>query len=201
MLSGQDYPIAANKEIDTVFESDRSLSYIALADNSNMNLRYDIYYLNDIFDARHSTLLIKILVAGFIKIQFLLLKCGIRIRKRLPLNLYKGSNWWSLNRDAIKYVLSYIDNHPEIIKRFKYTLCCDEIFFHTILYNSPLRKKFLVTDNLRYVDWTSNGRGYPNVLDETDFDKIVSSGKLFCRKVVLPQSEALMTLIDKKIKD
>lgn len=41
--------------------------------------------------------------------------------------------------------------------------------------------KYGNTTDLRYVDW-SEGEDHPKILDESDYEKIMTSGKLFARK-------------------
>jgi len=47
-------------------------------------------------------------------------------------------------------VLDYIKTNPRIVSFFKYVFAVDEVFFQTILSNSPLRNT-LVDHNLRYI--------------------------------------------------
>lgn len=37
-----------------------------------------------------------------------------------------------MSREAIDYVVSFLDNNPSYEARFKYTNCCDEIFFRPL---------------------------------------------------------------------
>lgn len=57
-------------------------------------------------------------------------------------------------------------------------------FFHTIIFNSTSEKR-IITDNLRYVDWHRKPKNdtLPRVLDETDYERIISTSSLFCRKI------------------
>jgi hypothetical protein len=105
--------------------------------------------------------------------------------------LYGGSTWWSLNREALGYVLNYQEKNPFYLKRFRHTLCSEEFFFQSILLNSPLRQT-IKNNNFRYIDWIPRNGNNPAVLDETDFQKIKQSAALFARKIDYPISEILM---------
>ncbi|MDT0650829.1 beta-1,6-N-acetylglucosaminyltransferase [Autumnicola edwardsiae] len=105
--------------------------------------------------------------------------------------IYGGSTWWSLNRDALTYVLDYQEDHPSYLKRFRHTLCSEEFFFQTILLNSPFLES-INNNNLRYIDWTPRNGNNPAVLDETDYQKIAQSDALFARKFDYPVSCRLM---------
>ena len=109
------------------------------------------------------------------------------------------SQWMSLTPDAVKYMLHYLDSHPEVVRFFKLTWAPDETIFQTILYNSPFRSS-LVNDNLRYIDW-SKGQASPKVLTEEDLDRMLASGKLFARKFDLARFPAVIDKLDRKIQD
>ncbi len=73
------------------------------------------------------------------------------------------------------------------------------------MFNSILMEQHelpIVSNNdFRYVDWHPR-RAYsslPLVLNEEDYDDIVSSGMLFCRTVELGESDRLLEMLDHKI--
>lgn len=110
-----------------------------------------------------------------------------------------GWNWFSLKKDAVEYVLKYIEIHPEYCDLFKKTYCCDELFFTTILANATDQLQIVKNNSLRYIDWHPNRKvdyELPLILDERDYTKIVNSGMLFCRKVSDDKSKQLMDWID-----
>lgn len=111
-----------------------------------------------------------------------------------------GWNWFSLNKIAIRYILSYFNQYPEILNRLKYTDCADELIFNSILMKQNTIP--VISDNsFRYVDWHPK-RDYtslPLILNERDYDDIINSGMLFCRKVELGKSDTLLDMLDNKI--
>lgn len=196
LISGQDYPIHSNRYFDEFF-SYNTKSYIELDNKSPIEPRYMYYHLNGLMNVRcgfgeklkrHSLKLQKHLTVLF------------QIRKPLPMQPYKGSNWWSLHKNMIDYILIYINKHPEYLKRFQFTSCCDEVFFHTLLFNSKL-KGSIIEEDLRYYDWhrTYPKEQLPRVLSITDFDKIKCSNALFCRKIDNLLSHDLIEKIDKSL--
>lgn len=75
----------------------------------------------------------------------------------------------------------------------------DEIFFQTIVLNSPLAHT-VVNDDLRYLEWRDPAlAGGPAVLGEHDFRKIMSSSKLFARKFDMTQDAEILELIDAEV--
>lgn len=104
----------------------------------------------------------------------------LHIRRCLPnYSLWGGSVYCSLPNGAVEYCLNSIIA-KDLMKRLKNTTCGEEIFFQTVMMNSPYKDK-LVNDNLRYIDWSvQNG---PKVLDLSDIKKVCTEQFLFCRKV------------------
>lgn len=189
-ISGQDFPLVNNKIFDDYFEKHEKYSFVGIDKRSYAD-RYELYHLNDIIN-----------VASFPcnKIEGLLTKIQkpinkfIRLRKPIGIKVYKGSNWWSINKKMFEYIQCFLQNHKSYIDRFRHTSCCDEVFFHTIMFNSSL-KDYIITNNLRYVDWHPKNKhdSLPRVLDETDYETIIKTQSLFCRKID--------PIISKKIKD
>jgi len=111
--------------------------------------------------------------------------------RKMPGNLIPvgRSQWLTINSEAVKFILEYIEKHPEVTRFFKLTWAPDEIIFQTILYNSPF-KNSMVNNNLRYIDW-SEGKPSPKTLVEEDFIKLIKSDALFARKFDPAQSRIL----------
>ena len=72
---------------------------------------------------------------------------------------------------------------------FQKSYCGDEVYFHTIIYNSPFKENLNLDYGLtppemalRYIDWKT-GPDYPRILDDMDFDRMQKSNTLFARKV------------------
>ncbi len=193
LISGQDYPA---KSID-YFENklNQTKDYLEFfemphkpwGDDGGMS-RIEYYNLYDVFDAKRSNN----------KIQFFIaLQKKLRIKRSLPKEFpkfYGGSAWWSLTRDTLQYVLSYAKNNQKLFTRMKYTFAAEEIFFQTIIMNSAYADN-VINDNLRYIDWNSGRGGYPAVLDSSDFPEIISSNKLFARKIDTEIAKKLKRLL------
>lgn len=97
------------------------------------------------------------------------------------LKIRKGSQWVSITNDFAKYL---IKNESRILKMFKGVLCPDEIFIHTIIYNSPFKETIwdyenLKEQNIRKIDWE---RGNPYTWKSDDFKELIESGSFFARK-------------------
>ena len=69
---------------------------------------------------------------------------------------YGGSSWWCLTRECLTYIHGFIKENPDFFDYFKYVNLSEEIFFQTLILNSPF-KDSVVNDDLRCIDW-SDGR-------------------------------------------
>ncbi|MDB5256294.1 MAG: glycosyl transferase family protein [Chitinophagaceae bacterium] len=197
LISGQDFPIkdlAYFKSFATQSDRRDYLTYHKMPYKNwvhgGMN-RVEYYNFYDIFDAKKNAQWIVRFIAWQQKIGF-----KRRISSRVP-PLYAGDTWWSLTKETLQHVIDYTSKQPYLLNRMKYTFCAEEMYFQTVIMNSPYATN-VVNDNLRYIDWTS-GRSvspaHPAVLDNTDFDKMKNSTALFGRKFESPVSDKLKQML------
>lgn len=139
--------------------------------------RYNYYNLYDCINVRHGFNWVMNKYARLVQMV-----CGL---KRTPLpgivHIYSGSTYWSLTRNALQYVIDFSQQQPQLINRLKHTFCAEELYFQTVLLNSPF-KETILNKNLRYIDWSSDREG-PAILNESDVSDIIASSALFARKV------------------
>jgi hypothetical protein len=194
LISGHDYPIKSPEFFKGFYQRQGHMNFLEYfkvpfkgwGGNGGLD-RLEYFNLFDVFNYKSDTELRWINKA--LKIQR-----KIGFRRGFGINfpeIYGGSTWWSLNRDALAYILDYQKKHPSYLRRFRYTLCSEEFFFQTLLLNSPMGES-VSNNNLRYIDWTARNGNNPAVLDETDYQKIVASDALFARKFDYPVSYTLI---------
>jgi hypothetical protein len=181
LITAEDVPIKSKDSFLCLNKSKNYLEYFEMpiaswSGNGGFD-RINYFQLYDLFDAKKYK-------------QRLYIKKFVRLQKKInlkrsysdkhPKKLFGGSTYWSLNREALNYVVNY--PNKEFLKRFQFTFCAEEIYFQTILLNSPYARD-IVNNNLRYMNWASGSGGGPAYLDEGDFQAIISSDKYFARKV------------------
>ena len=71
------------------------------------------------------------------------------------LQAYIGSSWWALTSEACRYILDFPTAHQTAMKFFEKTWAPDEIFFQTVLANSPFAPQ--MRRKLTYADWSMGG--------------------------------------------
>lgn len=123
------------------------------------------------------------------------------LQRKLPNGFlpYGGSQWWTLTRDCVEWIVDFVTNNPEFLHFFRYTFIPDELFFQTLLLNSPFRKE-VVNDGLRYVDFSRANPTPPAVLLKQDFEFLRNgTDALFARKFDMNRDSEILDLIDREI--
>jgi hypothetical protein len=184
LLSGNCYPVRPLEEFRDYSRSHAGMNFlkmIPLASTRKLHerVRHFWFYQDLPVDGRKFTLVR--LARGLLQFAG---KLGRRSFAAIP-QWHFGSQWWALTPEAVGYLVS----HPleGAAKRFlRFSKAPDEIYFHTLLANSPLRHSVKrvsgsgVWDaaNLHLID-PSLSRWF----HAADCDEIVASDRWFVRKV------------------
>ncbi len=176
LISGQDLPIVSNESIIKFFRTHPDSEFLEFRKlpvrwwpYGGMD-RVMVYNLPDILGRRGN----QVLRAAQMMLPFR--------RKAIPGYPFFGcSQWVNITGNAVSYILELLESMP-ILERFRYTYCADEMFFQTLLMNSPFASK-CVNNNLRFMKWPKGVSG-PDILRRTDIDMISASTEtcLFARK-------------------
>jgi len=170
-ISGQDLPLKTNEHIIKELEELNGASLVKYRRASDGDLdRMRYYWENDTKNPifRYAIKIIR-------KLQRIL-----RIKRSLyPINVYyRHSMWFALHKNALRYVLEFLDKNPKYIKKLKYTTLIDEIWLATILVNSNIK---VLDKQSSFVNWTT-GPEYPRTLRMVDFEGVIKQDCLFARK-------------------
>lgn len=188
LISGQDLPLVTSNVISDFFSYNKKeyfeffkLPYCGWGDNGGLD-RVEYYHPKYLTRGRSSLLSKKInRLAHFLSRDFIKPIMNVFGKRSLDgLELWGGSNWMNLTSDCVKQMLDWIQDNPWYLKRFRFTRCADEIFFHTVILEK-CKGLEIVNDNLRYIDWET-GPEAPRILRVEDLDKMFRSQKLFARK-------------------
>lgn len=79
-------------------------------------------------------------------------------------------------------MLEYLETHPEYIQFFRRGVCVDEVFFSTLVRQSPFAENIL-NDHLRFMIWDNTFSGGPKALEKSDIETMRKSKCVFARKV------------------
>lgn len=210
-LSGQDYPLWSNEHITRWMESQQGTEFLSGIridkDEKSMQQQRAIYqsfrplfnlsFLSERMNTRLSIL--------YRKVMWMLGR-----RKRLTLmvdgeqwDLYKGADYWGISQQLASYIYNMYKSHPEIYRYFKDSFAPSETMMQTIAFNSAEWRK-------RCILWEGEYPGLAaltplhfiiydpiiKVMDETDYETLMASGKMFARKLRTGASDQLVALLD-----
>ncbi len=174
-LSGIDLPLKSQDYIHSFFAQLNGKECISFERIENVLDRVKYYYpMQDIVGRKPGKL------ADLLrKIQDFLL----RVQRKLKVNrirgreeqFHEGANWVSVTGNFAAYIVT---KKNFIRRNFRSTYCADELFVQTMVMNSPFKDN-IYTDTVRLIDWE---RGRPYTFTDSDYDELISSGKLFARK-------------------
>ncbi|WAC13619.1 beta-1,6-N-acetylglucosaminyltransferase [Dyadobacter pollutisoli] len=189
LLSGSDYPLKNPDEIHVFFQEHKGQNFmeyqLVMEEWTEAITRLTEYHLTDYsFPGKY-----------FVQ-KWMNRLLPSRQMPEHPVPVGR-SQWMSITLDAARYIIEYLRSHPGLVSFFRHTWAPDEIIFQTILYNSGFRDK-MVNYNLRYIDW-QNGKASPEILKESDLEKLLNSGALFARKFDMLNHPGILDQLDKKI--
>ncbi|GAB6012549.1 beta-1,6-N-acetylglucosaminyltransferase [Viscerimonas tarda] len=201
LITGHDFPVQSTAQFEAFREENEGKEFLEFNpfpyknwENGGLD-RISLFNIYDLIDGR--TGWGEKIAKGIIKLQK-----RLKIKRGFPNDfppLFGGSTYWSLSRNCIGYIFDYLRAHPRFLKRFNYSFCSEEVFFQTIIMNSPL-KEHVVNNNLRFIVWEKRNGNFPANLDESDYNDIIKSNALFARKFEYPVSESLVSRIENEFK-
>lgn len=207
-LSGQDYPLWSNQKIHQFFSRNIDREFIAgynLSNTENKDQLRKITHYHPFRDLkmRNQWIKNKIIVAS----RHLLSVIGMRRSKQVPINgvkrdVYFGSDYWAITLDCAKYVKRILETNKSLVRYFRTVFVPSELCLQTIVYNSPFAQRAMLYQGafpgvvrltpLHYLFYQTGVKH----LTMQDWQVLCESNKMFCRKVVSGESDALADEID-----
>lgn len=189
LLTGQDYPIKANRHIAEFFAAHPTSEFMEFfplprPEWQNQGL--------DRIENWHWQVLGRHLVIRPPR--------ALPVRRRLPdgLRPFGGSSYWCLTRECLEYVHGYVTAHASVVRFFRHVDVPDELFFQTIVLNSPFASR-AVNDNLRFIRWDDPESGSPAVLGLQHLEELAASRALFARKFDVTSDATILDAIDRTL--
>jgi Core-2/I-Branching enzyme len=191
LLTGQDYPIKSNQSITEFFTQHSSLSFMEYFPMPHA--AWDCGGMDRIQSWHFRPRGIHLRFPGRFDV--------LPKRRFPPLRPFGGSAYWCMTRKCAEFVYEFVRNNPSYMRFFRYVDVPDEIFFQTIILNSPL-EPFVVNDDLRFLEWRNPAvAGGPAILKKQDFKKLTNTSKLFARKFDITQDAEILDMIDAVTRD
>lgn len=218
LLSGQDYPIKSVEYINLFLEKNYPKPFIDVESYQTGNwvstkfllVRW-MHKIEEIHKKYRSGIRRKIRVAPYVLAEYLerfFWGTPYERVEKYGFKLYGGSQWWILPDEVIQYINDIRLKKPKFIKEYMRTWTPDETFFQTMAMNSPLANEILIDNELfevgdqrcmTYANFVAPGktfRGHPHIIEEIDFDRIISKKQLFARKFDCEVDSKILDKID-----
>lgn len=183
LLSGVDLPLKSQHEIHEFFIKNKGKEFVHFCSESEVsNIKFRVLNYNFV---KYNKIKYIGVVFNFINKIAGFIQRIIKIKRKWEndIAIKYGSNWFSISYDLAKYV---VDKEEWIKKRFKYSLCGDEVFLQTLVYNSDFKHKLYKSDLygnyiqcLREIYFEGVN---PYIFRVNDFNRLVLSENLFARK-------------------
>lgn len=187
-ISGDDLPCASNEKINNFLKKIKLANMVHYQDSRNsfvnpidrVKYKYPLFFFS-----KEKSIKTKIKKAFFKLVKPFFINELYHKAINHGIIFYKGTNWFSLNKETVSESMKFIDKNQWFVDLFEHSICGDEVFFHTLFkhigisnFYHDISKK---NDALRYIDWES-GPDYPKVLNDDDIAKIKKSQCIFARK-------------------
>ena len=212
LLTGTDYPLWSNKRIGEELDANPDREYIRCYNLSKVTSprkvpqRVTTYHFRDI--PINSSRWRHYVIGGLMQ---LMNRCPIRKRQYIEtdsgrMDVYGGTQWWILTRQCVKYVIDTIDKDRHILKYFKTAFGPEELIVHTVVMHSPYAEHAVSTEDgvypglqgaalTHYIIYNAQGQ---HIFTDCDYDTLIASDRMFCRKVISGASDELVRLIDER---
>lgn len=199
LISGADFPLKSQDYIHNFFEKHQHQEFISFSENRNtkseIRKKMRLYHLFLPYIRSNNKLIAA--VSNLSRRIFLLIQLIIGINRNFSFNnLKKGSNWFSITQTLAQELLAH---KSEILKEYKYTHCCDEIFVQTIALSCGFADNISPEGNMRFIDFNNGNGRNPRTMKELDYDRLINSPMLFARKFNSDTSGNLAKKIYEKI--
>lgn len=212
ILTGQDYPLLSNEEINKELAAHPQKEYIIGLDISNIaspsKIRKKLVLYHFFRDMEGVSYQTKKIFSGASRLLMTLLP----VRKKPYIviqgkrwDVFQSSSYMCVTYELASCVYKEMLRNRKLMSYFKYSFVPEEMVIPTIVFNSPFRTRCEyytkgTYDGLKYL----SGITYFNYGKEiqtftlNDYEELKRSGKMFARKFATGVSDSLMDKLDKE---
>jgi putative intracellular protease/amidase len=98
----------------------------------------------------------------------------------------------------VRYARDFARDNPDVLEFFRTVLAPEEVFLQTVLVNSG--QFTFEPDSKRYIDMTASRNNHSKTLGVADLDAMLASGAHWARKFDPEYDEAVLDLLDQRIR-
>lgn len=208
-LSGTDYPVFSNQELDEEFARHPRKQYvcgynISHTEQKTARRRCDRHW------SMETHIRNRLFMPAVRKVKNKVLGL-IPMRRQTPLqggrkDLYWGSDYWAVTYDCALYLYRSLCEEKKFIKYLGHCYVPSELVVQTLVFHSRFGQDAVLLDEttgfsftlatpLQYLVWDGDDI---RVLTEQDLDAILGSGRMFCRKTYSGRSDGLIRLLEER---
>jgi len=210
LLTGLDYPLFSNKRIIETFEKNSDVEYVMaynIAKSPYISDHHKItknWFFDFPFKNRFITRCYRYFMYRIFTRPFSPNKLQVKLNGKW-VDPYFGQTLAAFTREGAELVINTYKNDKAFNRRMRRVHAPDESYWQTIIFNSHLRCKTVEKGNDHICDghfgWAPlhyhTYDDYTSVFtDVSDFDTLINSGYMFCRKVLSDKSKELLDKID-----
>lgn len=226
LLSGQDYPIRSNAEINAFLEKNRDRDFsphfslpseTRWAQTRGGRNRLEYYHVS-LHRPGRAVQSVEICPWNFSPANLKQLLYVIRFRPdqifRLPkmlfrrrekpdcLNYYGGETWWGMRTSTSTAILDFLERHPEIPVYFRAVNIPEEIMFASLLKTLPGSRDAVQDTSLRLICWEDEESSSPRLFTMEHRAQLEAAMQqedlLFARKFDETQDSTVLDWLDRK---
>ncbi len=209
LISGTDYPLRPQEYIQRFFEENPTTEFMNITKMPNNSVGKPLSRLYGYNPTpTRPRFYLEIIIRAILKRLHIIPRIRDYKKALGELVPYAGDEWWALTRGACEYNNDFTERNPRLLKFYEHTSSPQEMFFQTILGNSPFMEK--ITHCVTYTDW-SERRGSPAWITEEHLkayrtkmlysDDTFGKGELLFARKFRDESEDVVKKINEYIAD
>lgn len=184
LISGVDIPLKSQDYIHNFFNAHQGKEFIGYFQGDlqlELRKKVQIYHL---FPKNFSKVS-KLTICNIVRAIVCRLQLHIGFKRNKDIELVRGTNWASTTNDFVEFLLS---KKKEIKKRFHHTFCADEVYKHTLCWNSKFKDCIYNPTNealgcMREINWIiTDSESFLPSFTLNDYKRLKNSPMLFARK-------------------
>lgn len=198
LLSGHDLPVASYNELISFLKNNLKRSFITSfkLPITSWNYKHGLgrvqwyWFMDHVMRIRG---LHKFhLISHYLFEKFNIIKPASR-----GIEFYGGSDWWMLPYEVAHWCLNEFNNNKRLRKCFEFSFIPSEMFFQTVIGNSKYHNS-VTNNNYRFIPWSSDNKGHPDVITNEHKKAIEESDCLFARKFDLESHPDIFCFFEEK---
>lgn len=201
ILTAQDYPLISKRRIWDILQDNPTKEYIIGYSIKGDKRQLECATVYHFFRDAPEWLMLRKVARRMMQ--------ALPIRKKPYLSvagerwqLYKSSSYMCITFGLAKYIYNKVSECKEIYRYFRYAFVPEELVIPTVVFNSPYKENATDLSTETYPGLKAmsavtyfNYGSQIQVFDDSDYDELIHSGRMFARKFSSVKSGKLMDML------